>query len=193
MKLMSVAVAALLTLGVAAGCGSDDTDTATGAGTEATDTIGNSESSESSESSEAKVTVSGQWARTSPAGAENGAIYMTLRSEDGDTLTGAAVDTSVAAKTEIHETMASMPGTSTTGAGGGTGSTMAGSGMMSMKPVAELELPKGTDVALEPGGYHIMLLDLAKPLATGEKLTVTLTFAEAGTMEVEVPVRDSAP
>ncbi len=51
----------------------------------------------------------------------------------------------------------------------------------------------GTTVALEPGGYHIMLMELAKPLVVGEKVKVTLTFEKAGDVVVEAEVRDNAP
>ena len=51
---------------------------------------------------------------------------------------------------------------------------------MTMRPVESIELPAGKTVKLEPGGYHIMLLDLVKPLEVGEKIELTLTFDKAG-------------
>jgi hypothetical protein len=47
-------------------------------------------------------------------------------------------------------------------------------------------------VALEPGGYHIMLLDLVAPLEAGTTLEVTLTFEESGEQVVTADVRDAA-
>ena len=64
---------------------------------------------------------------------------------------------------------------------------------MSMREVGEIALPAGTTVNLEPGGYHIMLLDLARPLSVGDKFDVTLTFETAGEQVVEVEVREEAP
>ena len=46
---------------------------------------------------------------------------------------------------------------------------------------------------LEPGGYHIMLLDISTPLELGETFDVTLTFENAGEQVVEVEVREEAP
>ena len=43
----------------------------------------------------------------------------------------------------------------------------------------------------EPGGYHVMLIDLVKPLEVGQTVPVTLTFAKAGTIEVTATVRAS--
>lgn len=132
------------------------------------------------------VTISKPWARTTASGAANGAVYFTMRTNAGDSLTAAAVDAKVAAKAELHETMQS-------GESMNTASTMTGSSMMSMQPVTAIDLPKGTDVVLQPGGYHVMLFDLAEPLTAGRTIKVTLTFAKAGTKIVDVPVRDIAP
>ena len=143
--------------------------------------------------------------------ATNGAAYMVLVSEVDDALVGASVDPAVAAKTEVHETVAAGAGSPTTMmggpettmmAGGETPSTMMGetpssmvpgSGEMMMRPVERIELPAGEDVVLEPGGYHVMLIDLATPLVVGTTFELTLQFEQAGSMTVEVPVRDAAP
>jgi len=70
---------------------------------------------------------------------------------------------------------------------------MASGGELSMQPVSRIDLPAGTDVALRPGGYHIMLIKLAKPLTIGDTIKVTLTFDKAAPQTVEVPVSDDAP
>jgi len=124
------------------------------------------------------IEVAGPWARTSPAMADAGAVYMTLTSADGDALVGATVDPSIAAEAQIHETV-------TMGSGD---DAMAGA--MKMQPVARLELPAGQPVALEPGGYHIMLIDLASLLELGQKFDVTLQFEKSGEKSVTVEVRD---
>ena len=51
------------------------------------------------------VTADGAWARTSPMMASAGAVYMDLTSDEADRLVGASVDSSVAATTEVHETV----------------------------------------------------------------------------------------
>ena len=57
----------------------------------------------------------------------------------------------------------------------------------------EIAIAAGQTVTLEPGGYHVMMLDLVEPLKTGDTFELTLTFAEAGDMVIEVEVRDTAP
>ena len=62
-----------------------------------------------------------------------------------------------------------------------------------MQPVDEIPVLAGETVALEPGGYHIMLLDLAEPLEVGTSITLTLTFELFGPVDVTAEVRDAAP
>lgn len=174
--------AALAALALLAACGSDDDSTADTTTTAA---------------AAAEIEVTDVWARTSPAVASAGAVYMNIANTGdlGDSLRGATVDPSVAAAVELHETVEAEGDdsmTTTTGMGSGT-TTRAGGGMMSMQPVDEIPVPAGETVALEPGGYHIMLLDLAEPLVVGTSLTLTLTFELFGPVDVTAEVRDAAP
>ena len=54
------------------------------------------------------------------------------------------------------------------------------SGTMRMRAVAALDLPAGKPVKLAPGGYHVMLFDLKKPLLAGQKVPLTLLIEESG-------------
>ena len=63
-------------------------------------------------------------------------------------------------------------------------------GAMSMQEMDALELPAGKLVQLVPGGYHIMLIDLAKPLVVGETFDLTLDFDQAPNLTVAVEVSD---
>ena len=66
-------------------------------------------------------------------------------------------------------------------------------GMMRMHAVDRIPLPAGKPVALGPGGYHVMLMDLAHPLKEGDTVAVTLTFADPQgrrtSQQVQIPVR----
>lgn len=170
---------------VAASCGGDDS------------------ASESSTSVGGDITISDAWARTSPMSVTVGAVYMDIVSAAGDELLGASVDSSIAATTEIHETvvvdMSDEAEGDTSIPADMTGDTMAGhssgamSGEMTMQPVESVVLRAGETIKMMPGGYHIMLLDLAAPLEVGQTFDVTLTFAKAGSIVVSVEVRDEAP
>ncbi|MCB2223997.1 MAG: copper chaperone PCu(A)C [Actinobacteria bacterium] len=121
------------------------------------------------------VTVEGAWARPSPAMADAGAVYLDLTAASDDELIAAEVDPSIAGVVEIHETAMSDDGT------------------MAMQEVGSIDLPGGTTVSLEPGGYHIMLLHLPRPLENGETFSLTLGFAESDSVQVTVEVREDAP
>jgi copper(I)-binding protein len=144
-----------------------------------------------------EIEVTGAWARTSPAMATAGAAYLeiTNETETDDALVSASVDPSVAATVELHET--SMAGGDMDGGdadmGGDEGMDGGDAPMMQMRPVDEIPVPAGATVALEPGGLHVMMLDLAEPLEIGSTIELTLTFEQAGEVVVTAEVRDSAP
>ena len=64
-----------------------------------------------------------------------------------------------------------------------------GSGMTGMQHVDGIVIPAGKTVALEPGGYHVMLMDLLEELKAGDRVTLTLTFEQTGPVEVSAEVR----
>ena len=103
----------------------------------------------------AQVTVEDAWVRATVPGQPVAAAYLKLRSARTAALV--AVRTPVTARAEIHEMR--MEG-----------------GIMRMRPVARLELPAGKTVELEPGGYHLMLMSITKPLRPGEVVPITLVI-----------------
>jgi len=105
------------------------------------------------------IRVIDPWARATLPGQKVGGVYMEIISPRDARLTG--VSTPVAGAAEVH----SM--------------TLEG-GTMKMRAVKALDLPAGTPVKLVPGGYHVMLFDLKKPLVAGEKVPLTLVIEDAG-------------
>ncbi len=93
------------------------------------------------------------------------------------------MDSSIADQAESHETVAADDSMHEEG--------MASA--MMMQEVGEIALPAGETVSLEPGGFHVMLLEIASPLELGQKFDLTLTFENGGEKVVEVQVREEAP
>ena len=118
------------------------------------------------------VVIAGAWSRPSPPGAHVGVMYLTLTSPHADRLLEVRVPASVAARAELHVTLTDA------------------AGRMSMQRVAAVDLPARRTLEFRPGGRHIMLMDLAKPLARGDTLDVALRFERAGLERARVPVRD---
>jgi copper(I)-binding protein len=66
-------------------------------------------------------------------------------------------------------------------------------GVMMMRPIEFIVVPAGGSAELQPGGLHIMLIRLTRPLNEGETVPLTLVFERAGEMSLDVPVRTDAP
>jgi len=65
------------------------------------------------------------------------------------------------------------------------------SGEMVMREIeGGFVIPAGSELTLEPGGNHIMLMDLTAPLLAGDEATFTLTFSDDSTYEFTAPVKD---
>ncbi|MGE3871406.1 MAG: copper chaperone PCu(A)C [Parvibaculaceae bacterium] len=116
------------------------------------------------------IMVSGAFARASatPA-AKAGAVYFTIRNESAaaDRLTG--VETDAAQMAMVHETVEE-------------------NGVASMRHLEALEIAPKETVTLAPRKLHVMLTGLKAPLKQGERISLTLTFAKAGPIKVDVPV-----
>lgn len=131
-------------------------------------------SDDTSTPSAPEITVSKQWARTSPMATDMGAAYMTIEASALDELIGASVDMSIAMMTEVHETVTV-------------------DGALKMQEVERIEVTPSAPIEMKPGGYHVMLMGLKKPLVTGETIQVTLKFSKSGEVTVDVPVLEDAP
>jgi hypothetical protein len=112
------------------------------------------------------IEVEGAWARATVPGQTVGGVYLQIRSSVPAQIV--RVTTSDAKSAEIHSM--SQEG-----------------GVMKMRQLDRLELPAGQTVTLEPGGNHIMLLDLRKPLKPGERVRLTLVIQRPG-KKISVPV-----
>ena len=63
-------------------------------------------------------------------------------------------------------------------------------GVMRMRELDDVPLPPKTTLQMGPGqGNHLMLMELARPLKTGDRFPMTLEFERAGKVEVEVLVK----
>jgi copper(I)-binding protein len=122
-----------------------------------------------------KLVIQHPWGRPSPGDTKKGAVYLTIenKGKTDDTLVGAR--TEVSQRTELH-------------------STLHENGVMKMRKVeGGVKIAAGKTVKFAPGGNHIMLLDMTRKIAVGEKFPLTLIFEKAGEVEVSVEVAKMAP
>lgn len=116
------------------------------------------------------ITVSGAFTRATLDNAGVGAGYMTIGNA------GAGADRLIAATSEVTPTVELH-------------NMEVKDGMMTMAQVeGGIEVPAGGSVSLAPGGYHIMFIGPNQPFKEGECVALTLTFAEAGDLPVQLSV-----
>ena len=115
------------------------------------------------------VKVENAWARATPGKAKNGGAYLTVVNvgQSSDRLVAAKGD--LAKRVEIH-------------------THLMDNGVMRMRRVEGIDLPAGAKIMMKPGGYHVMLIGLHRPLIKGESFPVTLVFEKAGEIQVMVKV-----
>jgi len=119
-----------------------------------------------------EITVLDLMAPVAPAGIPNGAVYFTLQNGTDQPLHLQSATTDVAERLSFHETIDDK-------------------GVMRM--IAQPDgfiIPAGESLVLEPGRKHLMLENLRAPLVAGEQFTLTLTFADAASLTLTVPVMD---
>jgi len=132
-------------------------------------------------------------ARSTAPTAERGAVYFDLvnSSDEDRSVVSASVGGDVAGVVELHETIAAEGhGDGDMDDGEGGMDSMDGMAAMQMREVAQIDAVAGETVALEPGGLHVMLFELAGPLEAGATFELTLAFDDGSEETVNVEVRD---
>ncbi len=117
----------------------------------------------------ADVEVIDPYVRAVPPGAPATAAFMGLKSDSDDVaLVKASSDVarSVELHTHIHD-----------------------NGVMRMRPVDKIELKKGETVTLQPGGLHVMLIGLTRPVKPGDSVAIELLFSDGTRQQISAPVR----
>lgn len=113
------------------------------------------------------LTITDPWIKTATADGMTAAFGVLTNPTDADiTITGAS--TEAAGMVELHEV---VDGTMQEKDGGFT-------------------VPAGGELALEPGGLHLMLMALPADIVAGEDVTVTLELADGATFEFTAPAKD---
>lgn len=117
-----------------------------------------------------QVSVDSAWARASPGRATTGGAYVSVtnRATVADRLV--AIETPVAGRAEVH-------------------SHIDDNGIMRMRKIDAIDVAPGGTITMMPGGYHIMLMGLHKPLKKGDKIPITLIFEKAGKVTADVHVQ----
>ncbi len=120
------------------------------------------------------VSIENAWVRPTNPGQDVGAAYMTFNSKQDVTLISASSDATTSV--EIH-------------------SMSMQNGVMKMRMLENLAIKAGKPYKLEPGGFHLMLFDLKKPLTAGQYVNFELTFRSGNTefkQLIKAPIKTPA-
>ena len=115
------------------------------------------------------IVVRDAWIREPPPRSP-AAGYLVLENRGREPVALVAVATEVAEQTEIHV----MEYTDD---------------RMTMRQVSELQIPAGEEVALKPGGTHLMLMELRQPLRDGDEVELVLRFGDGTERRIKMPVQ----
>ncbi len=117
----------------------------------------------------AQVTVEQPWSRATPPGAKIGVGFLRLKNAGAAAERVVGASSPVAGRVEMHVT------------------TRDGD-VMKMRQVESFDIPAGGSFELKPGGAHLMLTGLRRPLAKGDRVPLTLKLQSGGTLEIELNV-----
>ena len=118
-----------------------------------------------------QLTVSSAWARATPPGVSVGVVYFRLENGSIKSDRLLKLGTSVAASAGVHRT------------------EVVG-GIARMRELTMLHVAPGEKVEFAPGGYHVMLMGLKKPLVAGKTFELELLFEVAGPRRAVVSIRE---
>jgi len=118
------------------------------------------------------LAVENAWTRAASASADDdsASIFFSLCNTGQRTVDLIGVRTDIASIETLHRTNLGV------------------TGVARMSAVPELRVAPGASVTLEPGGMHVMLIDLEAPLVEGTTLPLRLTFYDGDDLTVEVPI-----
>jgi hypothetical protein len=116
------------------------------------------------------------WSRPTAPGMPAGAAYLSITNKGPREDTLIAARTPAAARVEFHRTSLE-------------------SGVARMRPAGTLVVAPNATITAEPGGLHLMLVDLKTPLVEGTFVPLVLTFKSAGdvTVQLKVETREGSP
>ena len=117
------------------------------------------------------IAVTKAWVAALPLTQTTTAAYMTIENKGKDKEVLVSATTPAASAAEIHQ-------------------MSEGGGMMKMVMLKSLSIPAHSTVTLSPGGYHLMLVNLVKPLKKGDTIPIYLKFDCGCTILVKATVQD---
>lgn len=116
------------------------------------------------------IEVKDAYVRATPPGLPNSAAFMTVENNTNKDIAILKATSDISKVVELHTH--SMK-----------------DGVMKMYQVPKIDIPANKETTLKPGGFHIMLIGLHKPLKEKEEVTITLNFSNGENKTITIPVK----
>lgn len=116
------------------------------------------------------LAVHNAWVRWQPPSRPNSSAFMTIENKSKRDISVISVSSKVIEHIELHAMERE-------------------NGIMKMRQINRIVIPANSGVELKPGGLHLMLFGIQKPLEAGEKLPMTLNFPDGSMIEFEAVVK----
>lgn len=118
------------------------------------------------------IVVEDPYLRMPPPGSKITAGYMKLKNTGQRAIKLVSATVPLAKVTELH-------------------THINDNGILRMRQVNAIAIPANGEVAFQPSGYHLMLIDLVRPLQEGERVAMTLSFDDGSSKAVFALVKKS--
>jgi copper(I)-binding protein len=117
-----------------------------------------------------EIEVKDAYVRATPPGLPNSAMFMKVENNSDKDVAILKATSNISKVVELHTH--SMK-----------------DGVMKMYQVPKIDVKAKSTTELKPGGFHIMLIGLHKPLKVGEEVTFTLEFSNGKTTTITAPIK----
>lgn len=119
----------------------------------------------------APINISDAWVRPAEQGGTTAVYFVLHNKSDTDAVLHDVAAPSVTDEAMLHESKTV-------------------DNIMTMDHVHVITVPAKGALTLEPGGYHVMLMDIKHELQVGDSVRLTLYFTDLGPLEFEIDVQD---
>ena len=116
------------------------------------------------------LTVEDAYVRATPPNSKNSAAFMVIKNTSKKEVKLIAAGSDIADRVELHNHIKA-------------------DGMMKMRQVDDIIIKAESSVSLQPGGYHVMFLNLKQPLKEGQFVALALYFDNGEQIKFDAPIK----
>jgi copper(I)-binding protein len=116
------------------------------------------------------IIIENAYVRATPPHTKNSAAFMVIHNSLNKEIKLVSASSEIAQRVELHEHIHE-------------------DGMMKMRQVEAIRIQSEQEVALKPGGYHVMFLGLKEALKEGSSVQLSLYFDNGDKITIDAPIK----